>query len=81
MASCYFHDESHTLASAIRPALEAAAAADNAFVACTLVHPLDGHIQVDAPSEAMVRTALSSVKDQVSEMRRHLTRSAAAGPN
>ena len=79
--SFYFKDESHTLASALRPALEAAAAEEDAFVACTLVHPLDAHIQVDAPSEAMVRTALSHLKEQVAEMRRHLTRTTRAGPN
>lgn len=67
--SVYLTHESHTLASALRPALEAAVGPED-YVACTLVHPLDDHLQVDAPSAAVVRSALLAVKGQISELRR-----------
>lgn len=67
MPAFYFEGEQHTLASALRPALEEAH--PDAFVACTLVHPLDAHLTVDAPSEAAVRTALLQVKAWVAAAR------------
>ena len=70
MPAFYFRGESHTLASALRPALEALGEED--FVACTLHHPLDDHLVVEAPSEATVRAALLAVKDQVAAARRAL---------
>ena len=62
MPTFYFSPERHTLASALRPALEEST---SEFVHCTLIHPLDEHIEVVAPDEATVRNALLTVKDQI----------------
>lgn len=67
MPTFYFHGERHTLASALRPALEQACPDD--FVACTLVHPLDEYLEVEAPSEAAVRAALLAVREQIAATR------------
>ena len=67
MPSFYFEGEQHSLSSALRPALEQAHPED--FVACTLVHPLDTHLTVDAPSEAAVRCALLLIKKQIVDAR------------
>lgn len=71
MPTFYLLEERHTLASALRPALEALAR-DDEFVHCTLIHPLDEHIEVVAPSETILRRALLAVKDQIREARRVL---------
>lgn len=71
MPPFYLLEERHTLASALRPALEALAR-DDEFVHCTLIHPLDQHIEVMAPSEAILRRALLTVKEQIREARRVL---------
>lgn len=71
MPTFYLRDERHTLASALRPELERAAGPDD-FVACTLVHPLDGHLEVEAPSAAAVRTALLAVKARIAHARQEL---------
>jgi DNA-directed RNA polymerase subunit L len=60
-------DEGHTLASALREALEELYPDD--FVACTLVHPLDAFLHVDAPSEGAVRAALLRVRDRIAAAR------------
>lgn len=70
----YFEGERHTLASALRESLERRC--PDAFVACTLVHPLDTHLLVDAPSEADVRAALLDVREQVARARRAAPRPA-----
>ena len=67
MPSFYFTAESHTLASALRPALETANPDD--FVACTLQHPRDDFLLVEAPSEAVLRTALLGIKAQLTQLR------------
>ena len=67
MASFYVRDEQHTLASMLRPELEAAHPEE--YVACTLQHPLDTFLKVDAPSEAAVRSALLRVKDRIAATR------------
>ena len=64
----YFEGERHTLASALRASLERLCPDD--FVACTLVHPLDTHLVVDAPSEESVRRALLEIKAQIARARR-----------
>lgn len=69
MPTFYLRDERHTLASALRPELERACGEEDAFVACTLVHPLDGHLEVEAPSEADVRAALLAVKARIAAAR------------
>lgn len=63
----YFEKERHTLASALRAQLEALCPDD--FVACTLVHPLDTHLLVDAPSEQTLRLALIEIKQQIARAR------------
>lgn len=63
----YFERERHTLASALRAQLEAQCPDD--FVACTLVHPLDTHLLVDAPSEQSLRLALIEIKRQIAQAR------------
>lgn len=65
----FFTQERHTLASALRPALEAEAAESDDFVSCTHPHPLDDHIEVHAPDEACVRRALLRVKAQIQAAR------------
>ena len=63
----YIRDERYTLASALRPVLEAQHPDD--FVACTLVHPLDTHLRIEAPSVAAVRAACLRVKDRIADAR------------
>lgn len=74
-AVIYLTDERHTLASALRPVLEAAH--PDAFVACTQAHPMDDFIEVRAPTPADVRAALLRVKDQVAAARRAADRAPA----
>ena len=64
----YFPGERHTLASALRVELELGCPEE--FVACTLVHPLDSHLEVEAPSEADLRAALLRIKDHIRNARR-----------
>ena len=71
MPTFYLPDERHTLASALRCELEALATGGD-VVACTLMHPLDDHLRVVAPSEAMVRAALLAVKERVARSRREI---------
>jgi DNA-directed RNA polymerase subunit L len=61
-------NETHTLASALRPVLEELNPEE--MTSCTLNHPMDNHVTVDAPSETALRTALLKVKDLVRESRR-----------
>ena len=67
MSVFYIPDERHTLASALRGALERTCPED--LVYCTLQHPLDTHIAVCAPSEAHVRRALLELKEQITRTR------------
>jgi len=68
MPTYYLLSERHTLASALREALEAQCAPSD-FVACTLAHPLDQHLEVDAPSISDVRGALLTLKETVARTR------------
>lgn len=61
----------HTLASCLRAALEEERA-DDEFVSCTKLHPLDEFIEVHAPSETRVRTALLRCQKWVSQTRASL---------
>jgi DNA-directed RNA polymerase subunit L len=63
MPVLYLLDEGHTLAAALRPALEAAC--PDEFAAVTQPHPLDRHLEVTAPAEGSVRDALLAVRAQV----------------
>lgn len=68
----FFQEETHTLASALRPVLEANHPED--FVACVHMHPLDTFLKVHAPDEAAVRAALLTVKEQIHTCRQSLQR-------
>ena len=72
MSVFYIPDERHTLASALRGALERTCPED--LVYCTLQHPLDTHIAVCAPSEAHVRQALLELKEQIARTRAEVHR-------
>lgn len=63
----FLPDEQHTLASALRDVLERAH--PDEYVACTLQHPQDTFLRVDAPNEASVRRALLTLKDEIAEIR------------
>jgi UV DNA damage repair endonuclease len=65
MPTFYFLNQGHTIASAIRPELEAACDREQLFVACTVMHPLDEHIVVEAPSKDVVKEALMKVKEHI----------------
>lgn len=69
MPTFYLEGHRHTLCSALQAALEEQVEAHDTYVACTLVHPLDEHLEVVAPSEAVVRAALLLVKDRVARAR------------
>ena len=68
----YLLGQRHTLASALREALDRVADAeedDAPFASCTLVHPLDDHLEVECPSPAFLRTALLSLKEELASLR------------
>ena len=70
----YFVDEGHTSVSALRCALEDNSTGDY-VVACTLLHPLDNHIQVSVPNEGgdeLLRTSLLSLKAAVQQARQEV---------
>ena len=65
----YFLGQRHTLASALRSALEAQSDGEH-FVACSHLHPLDDHVVVETPSERLLRDALLGLKATLGEVRR-----------
>ena len=65
----YIRDQTHTVASTLREALETEN--PDEFVSCAVLHPLDTHIVVNAPSIAHVRRALLTVKQKISDARLH----------
>ena len=67
MPRFYLTDETHTLASALRPCMESLC--PDEFVACTHMHHLDSHVEVEAPSEAALRRALLMVREQIAAAR------------
>ncbi len=62
----YFVGEGETFACAIRPFLEAET---EEFVSCAVCHPLDEHVEVEAPSEGVVRRAILSAREELSRLR------------
>ena len=64
MPCFYFKNEGRTLASALRTALEEIVC-ERDFVSCDVVHPLDSHVEVEAPDEATVRMALLNIKERI----------------
>lgn len=77
MPTFYIRDERHTLPSALRPNLEALCEDD--FVSCSLMHPMDNHVEVVAPSDRILRIALLKVKEQIQDVRTRLARAPPAG--
>lgn len=67
MTTVYLRGHTHTLASALREVLEAHHPSE--YVACSVLHPLDEHLVVEAPSTSAVRLALLEVKDRIREAR------------
>ena len=70
----YIPDERHTLASALRCVLEDVCVDTDELVSCTLMHPLDDHIEVRAPSESVLRESLLKLKDMVRTARHSVSR-------
>ncbi len=64
----YLMDERHTLASALRCALEEHCETDD-IVSCTLLHPLDNFIVIRVPEAHLLRTSLLSLKEAVQRVR------------
>ena len=58
-----------TIASALRSALEEITD-DSEFVSCAQLHPLDEHIEIQAASKQVVRTALLNIKDKIARARK-----------
>lgn len=76
MPTYYISGQTYTLASALRAALEALSLGDEEFVSCTVVHPLDEHLEIEAPNLTTVRNALLHVKDQIRDVRNDMARGA-----
>lgn len=64
----YFLDQGETLACALRGALERVSSEED-FVSCARMHPLDTHVEVHAPSVAVVRRALVELKQECARLR------------
>jgi DNA-directed RNA polymerase subunit L len=67
MPTFYFRGHGHTLACALREALEELTDEDE-FVSCTVMHPLDTHLEVVAPSERLVREALLLCRERLASL-------------
>ena len=61
----YIRDQGHTLTSAVREVLEKECPEE--FVSCSLLHPLDQHIVVEAPSESVLRASLLEVRKKIAD--------------
>lgn len=72
MPTFYIRDQKHTLASCLREVIEEMCPSE--FVSCTVLHPLDEHIVIEAPSEAVVRSALLALKDKISVAEKEVER-------
>lgn len=64
----YFLDQGETLACALRGSLERLSS-ETEYVSCARMHPLDTHLEVHAPSVAMVRRALVELKQECVRLR------------
>ena len=73
MPAFYLRRQGHTIACALREELEQRH--PDEFVSCTVLHPLDEHVVVEAPDEAAVREALLEVLDKVRACREEVRRS------
>ena len=71
MPTFHIQNHTHTIASTLREILEEMY--PHEYVACTVMHPLDTHLVVDAPSKAAIRTALMVIKDRISTARADVT--------
>lgn len=70
MPTFYIRGQKHTLASALREILEENYNDD--FVACSVLHPDDEHIVVEAPTEASLRESLLRMKDKLACVRKDI---------
>ena len=68
MKTIYLLEEGHTISSALRNALESLANPES-LVACTVMHPLDSHVEVLSPSVASVRSSLVMLKEECTRLR------------
>ena len=68
MPTYFFKNEHHTLACVLREALEQVCD-DTDFVSCTLLHPLDEHIEVQVPSEKLLRAAFLNIIERLKTIR------------
>ena len=67
MVEVYVSNESHTLSCMLRERLEQNH--PDEYVGCSLSHPDDSFIRVDAPSIPAIRTALLQLMNQVAQAR------------
>lgn len=63
MTEIYIKDQTHTLASGLREILEESYPDD--LVSCTILHPLDTHVEIRAPTEKCVRDSLIKFLDKI----------------
>ena len=73
MVEIYISNESHTLSCMLRERLERNH--PDEYVACSLAHPDDTFIRVDAPSTQAIRTALLQLMNQVAQARTEVSSS------
>tara|TARA_B100001121_G_C18397663_1_gene483872 strand:+ start:364 stop:588 length:225 start_codon:yes stop_codon:yes gene_type:complete len=64
----YLLEEQHTLASALRTALESSASEEE-FISCSALHPLDNFLEIHVPSEKVLRDALLDIKQNLHKAR------------
>ena len=72
MPTFYLRGRKHTIACALREILEERH--PDEFVACSILHPDDDHIVVQAPSESDLRTCLLLLKDKIKAARAALVK-------
>ena len=72
MPTFYMRGQKHTLACSLREILEDEY--PDEFVSCSIVHPEDEHIVVEAPSEAALRRCLLIFKDKIALARQSISR-------
>ena len=67
----YLLEEQHTLASVLRAALERLSDGEE-LVSCSLLHPIDTFLEVNAPSEQFLRHALLNIKSDLDTARKRV---------
>jgi hypothetical protein len=72
MPTFYMRSQKHTMASSLRCILEDEY--PDEFVSCSIIHPDDEHIMVEAPSEAALRRCLLICKDKIAAARQSISK-------